>query len=176
VPGAPDQLAENLVEQGFFSFDDLSVIEPDQLAELSGLSIEDCAPIVEYAEKEAERLEKETAAQKAEGRRLARLAAVEEAEAPPPAGDTGETPPEGAADGVAVETAVAGETPGAGVDAANAAVAEADGAADAGDKSEEGAEKSNGQKRHDGPAAGPVVVPGSTAASTSESTETPPAE
>src|SRR5579863_4551286 len=78
VPGAPDQLAENLVEQGFFSFDDLSVIEPDQLSELSGLSIDDCAPIVEYAEKEAERLEKESAAQKAEGRRLARQAPVEE--------------------------------------------------------------------------------------------------
>src|SRR4029077_13104133 len=67
VPGAPDQMAENLVEQGFFSFDDLSVIEPDQLAELSGLSLDDCAPIVEYAEKEAERLEKESAAQKTQG-------------------------------------------------------------------------------------------------------------
>jgi len=90
VPGAPDQLAENLVEQGFFSFDDLSVIEPDQLAELSGLSIEDCAPIVEYAEKEAERLEKESAAQKAEGRRLARMAPVEEARAEEaPAADAG---------------------------------------------------------------------------------------
>ena len=85
VPGAPDQLAENLVEQGFFSFDDLSVIEPDQLAELSGLSIDDCAPIVEYAEKEAERMEKETAAQKAEGRRLARVAPVEVPPAPPAA-------------------------------------------------------------------------------------------
>jgi transcription termination/antitermination protein NusA len=82
VPGAPDQLAENLVEQGFFSFDDLSVIEPDQLAELSGLSLEECAPIVEYAEREAERLEKETAAQKAEGRRAARAAAAGEAAAP----------------------------------------------------------------------------------------------
>src|SRR5262249_46162940 len=66
IPGAPDQLAENLVEQGFFSFDDLSVIEPDQLAELSGLSIEECAPIVEFAEKESERLEREAARQKAE--------------------------------------------------------------------------------------------------------------
>lgn len=77
VPGAPDQLAENLVEQGFFSFDDLSVIEPDQLAELSGLTLEECAPIVEYAEREAERLEKESAQQKAEGRRAARAAAAE---------------------------------------------------------------------------------------------------
>jgi len=94
VPGAPDQLAENLVEQGFFSFDDLSVIEPDQLAELSGLSLDECAPIVEYAEREAERLEKESAAQKAEGLRAARAAAAEEAagatphaEAPAETGD-----------------------------------------------------------------------------------------
>ena len=60
-----------MATEKFVGADDLSVIEPDQLAELSGLSLEDCAPIVEYAEKEAERLEKETAAQKAEGRRLA---------------------------------------------------------------------------------------------------------
>jgi len=76
IPGAPDQLAENLVEQGFFSFDDLSVIEPDQLAELSGLTLEQCAPIVEYAEREAERLERESAQQKAEGLRSARAAAA----------------------------------------------------------------------------------------------------
>lgn len=66
IPGVPNQLAENLVEQGFFSFDDLSVIEPDQLAELSGLSLDDCAPIVEFAERESERLEREAARQKAE--------------------------------------------------------------------------------------------------------------
>jgi N utilization substance protein A len=125
VPGAPDQLAENLVEQGFFSFDDLSVIEPDQLAELSGLSLEDCAPIVEYAEREAERLEKESAAQKAEGRRAARAAAVEppaeaavEAEATvaapdaaPDAEAAGET--DGLADGPVAESADAGTTPAA---------------------------------------------------------------
>mgnify|MGYP003345418092 CR=1 FL=1 len=34
IPGTPQELAENLVEQGFFSFDDLSMIEPDQLEEL----------------------------------------------------------------------------------------------------------------------------------------------
>jgi N utilization substance protein A len=98
IPGAPDQLAENLVEQGFFSFDDLSVIEPDQLAELSGLSLEDCAPIVEYAEREAERLERETALQKAESRARAAAAAAEEA-ASPTAEEEAASPSEAVAEG-----------------------------------------------------------------------------
>jgi N utilization substance protein A len=71
IPGAPENLAEGLVEQGFFSFDDLSVIEPDQLAELSGLTLEECQPIIEYAEAEAERLEKEQATKPAAGRTVA---------------------------------------------------------------------------------------------------------
>ena len=37
VEGIDDDLAEALVSQGFFTFDDLSVIEPDQLIELGGL-------------------------------------------------------------------------------------------------------------------------------------------
>jgi N utilization substance protein A len=59
VPGVTPELAENLVSQGFFTFDDLSVIEPDQLAEMSGLSAEDCDRIVEYADVESARLEVE---------------------------------------------------------------------------------------------------------------------
>jgi N utilization substance protein A len=47
------------VSQGFFTFDDLSVIEPDQLAEIGGLSDEDCDKIVEYADRESQRLEAE---------------------------------------------------------------------------------------------------------------------
>lgn len=53
------ELAENLVAQGFLSFDDLSFIEPDQLAELGGLTEEQCAVIVDHAEQESERLEAE---------------------------------------------------------------------------------------------------------------------
>jgi N utilization substance protein A len=67
IPGAPPEMAENLIEQGFFTFDDLSVIELDQLAELSGLSEDECQGVVDFAEQEAERLEKELAAQKAAG-------------------------------------------------------------------------------------------------------------
>lgn len=99
VPGAPDQLAENLVEQGFFSFDDLSVIEPDQLAELSGLSVDECAPIVEYAEKEAERLEREAARQKSEdGARGGRSSRTEAAPAEEVTAEAAGDEAEGSAD------------------------------------------------------------------------------
>ena len=59
VPSCNAELAENLVAQGFLSFDDLSVIEPDQLAELGGLTEEQCDVIVAFAERESERLEAE---------------------------------------------------------------------------------------------------------------------
>ncbi len=65
IPGVTADLAENLVAQGFLSFDDLSVIEPDQLAELGGLTDEECSVIVEFAEKESERLEAEQRLRKA---------------------------------------------------------------------------------------------------------------
>ncbi|MEX0701279.1 MAG: transcription termination factor NusA [Planctomycetales bacterium] len=59
VPGVSDELAQSLVEQGFFSFDDLSVIEPDQLAELGGLTSEQCEEIVAFADQESARIEQE---------------------------------------------------------------------------------------------------------------------
>ena len=71
LPGAPPELAENLVAQGFFSFDDLSVIEPDQLMELSGLTMEECEPIIEFAERESSRLEREAEVRKSQERMAA---------------------------------------------------------------------------------------------------------
>ena len=59
TPDVTADLAESLVAQGFLSFDDLSVIEPDQLAEMGGLTEEQCDAIVAHAEKESERLELE---------------------------------------------------------------------------------------------------------------------
>ncbi|MEX0715157.1 MAG: transcription termination factor NusA [Planctomycetaceae bacterium] len=59
VPEVSEDLAQNLVEQGFFTFDDLSVIEPDQLAELGGLTPEQCETIVAFADEESARLEQE---------------------------------------------------------------------------------------------------------------------
>lgn len=69
VPEITAELAENLVSQGFFTFDDLSVIEPEQLVEMSGLTAAECDHIVEYADKESARLEAEERFQ-AEQRKL----------------------------------------------------------------------------------------------------------
>jgi len=71
VPHVNEDLAENLVAQGFFSFDDLSVIEPDQLEELSGLTSEQCDEIVEYADEESLKAEQAEIREKEE-RKLAR--------------------------------------------------------------------------------------------------------
>ena len=71
VPHVTEDLAENLVAQGFFNFDDLSVIEPDQLEEISGLTTEQCAEIVDYADEESLKAEQEEI-REAEERKLAR--------------------------------------------------------------------------------------------------------
>jgi len=68
IPEVSEDLAENLVEQGFFTFDDLSVIEPDQLAELGALSEAECTAIIEYADRESLIEEKEEERAKIEAR------------------------------------------------------------------------------------------------------------
>ena len=56
--GLEEELAVNLVEQGFMSYDDLSIIEPDALMEMGSLSEEAVDKIVEQAEARAEEAEK----------------------------------------------------------------------------------------------------------------------
>jgi N utilization substance protein A len=53
IPGVTEDLAQALVEQGYLSFDDLSVIEPDVLMEMSGLASGQVDEIVESAEAKA---------------------------------------------------------------------------------------------------------------------------
>lgn len=86
-----EELAENLVSQGFFSFDDLSVIEPDQLAEIGGLSEADCDAIIAYADEESLKQEKEEERLKSEARAAA---AAERANPKPKPEPELETPPE----------------------------------------------------------------------------------
>lgn len=79
VPNVSEELAEALVSQGFFSFEDLSVIEPDQLQEMSGLSEEQCDEIVDFADSEAEREEKEQDERRKQDRERRQMEAVIEA-------------------------------------------------------------------------------------------------
>lgn len=65
VPHVTPELAEALVSQGFFSFEDLSVIEPDHLSQLGDLTPEQIDEVVLFAEQEAEREEHETDRRKA---------------------------------------------------------------------------------------------------------------
>ncbi len=54
LEGVNEELAQALVEQGYLSYDDLSVIEPDALMEMGGLTAEQVDRIVEQAEQRAE--------------------------------------------------------------------------------------------------------------------------
>ncbi len=54
IEGVDESLAEKLVGEGFLSYDDLSIIEPDALMEMGGLTEEQVESIVEQAEVKAE--------------------------------------------------------------------------------------------------------------------------
>jgi N utilization substance protein A len=78
LEGVSDDLADRLVEEGFLSYDDLSIIEPDALMAMGGLSEEEASIIVEQAEARAEQAEVQAAEarrQKREQERLAEMAA-----------------------------------------------------------------------------------------------------
>jgi N utilization substance protein A len=53
LEGMTEDLAQRLVEQGYLSYDDLSVIEPDALMEMGGLSEEEVDALVEQADERA---------------------------------------------------------------------------------------------------------------------------
>jgi len=81
VEGVEPELAERLVGEGFLSYDDLSVIEPDALMEMGGLTAEQVDRIVEQAEAKAGEAEKAAAEQRRQKREQERLKASEEAAA-----------------------------------------------------------------------------------------------
>ena len=77
LEGMTVDLAERLVEEGFLSYDDLSVIEPDALMAIGELSEEEVDKIVAQAEDKA--MEAEAAAQEARRKKREedRIAAIE---------------------------------------------------------------------------------------------------
>jgi N utilization substance protein A len=102
LTGVSDELAGKLVEEGFLSYDDLSIIEPDELMEMGGLTEEQAAVIVEQAEGRAEEAEAQAAEarrQKREQDRIAEATADADRQASAEAAARGETyvPPEEAA-------------------------------------------------------------------------------
>ncbi len=81
LEGLEAELAEKLVGEGFLSYDDLSVIEPDALMEMGSLSAEQVQVIVGQAEAKAEEAEKATAEQRRKRREEEGAAAAAAAEA-----------------------------------------------------------------------------------------------
>jgi N utilization substance protein A len=61
LEGVSEELAQRLVEQGYLSYDDLSVIEPDAFMEMGGLTAEQVDSIVEQAEEKATQAEEAAA-------------------------------------------------------------------------------------------------------------------
>ena len=61
IEGLDESVAERLVGEGFLSYDDLSVIEPDDLMEIGGLSPETVDAIVAEAERRAQLAEEAAA-------------------------------------------------------------------------------------------------------------------
>jgi N utilization substance protein A len=81
LEGVDESLAEKLVGEGFLSYDDLSVIEPDALMEMGGLTEEQALHITEQAEQRALEAEAAAAAERRRQKELERIeAATREAE------------------------------------------------------------------------------------------------
>ncbi len=128
IEGVTAELAEVLVGEGFLSYDDLSVIEPDDLMEMGGLTAEVVDQIVEQAESRAEEAEQAAIAARKRQREEERIAkATEEAEAL-------EKAKEEAAEKAAAEAE--GEAPAEGSTEESAEAESADSADEAGSTSE----------------------------------------
>lgn len=108
LDGLEMHVAEKLVEEGFLSYDDLSIIEPDDLMTMGELTAEQVDAIVEQAEARAEEAEAAATAarrQKREQDKLAELQAAAEVAAAAAAGPVAE-------DAGAVEEGTSDETTG----------------------------------------------------------------
>ena len=78
IEGVTAEIAQSLVEQGYLSYDDLSVIEPDALMEMGGLTAEEVDRIVEQAELRAAEAEEAAAEEKKHRRDRERVPSADE--------------------------------------------------------------------------------------------------
>ena len=76
IDGVSEELSERLVGEGFLTYDDLSVIEPDQLMTMGNLTAEQVDHIVAQAEVRAEEAEKAAAEERRRQREQERLEAA----------------------------------------------------------------------------------------------------
>ena len=129
LDGLEVEVAERLVEEGFLSYDDLSIIEPDALMEMSGLTEEQVDVIVNQAEARAEVAEAEANAARKLKREQDRLAVIEANKAEAAAKAAAEAGETEASEIEAAETEAAETGAGAGEEEA-APVAEAEPAAE----------------------------------------------
>jgi N utilization substance protein A len=73
IDGVDPSLAERLVGEGFLTYEELSVIEPDQLMAMGGLTEEQVQHIVDQAEAKADEAEAEAAAERRRQREQERI-------------------------------------------------------------------------------------------------------
>jgi N utilization substance protein A len=66
IPEVTPEQVEAFIEEGFLSYDDLTFLEPAELAELAGITEEQAEDMIAFAEEAAERVEEENQARKAE--------------------------------------------------------------------------------------------------------------
>lgn len=78
LEGMQVEVAERLVEEGFLSYDDLSIIEPDALMEMGGMTEEQVDVIVTQAEARAEEAEAQALEARKAKREQDRLDKIEE--------------------------------------------------------------------------------------------------
>jgi transcription termination/antitermination protein NusA len=83
IPGITNELVEAFITDGFMSFVDITFIEPTDLAEMGGVTVEEAEAMIQYAEEAAERIEREPPPEPA-----VETEAVQEGEEAPPAGET----------------------------------------------------------------------------------------
>ena len=132
IDGVNEELAQSLVEQGYLSYDDLSVIEPDAFMEMGGLSAEQVEHIVDQAEFKAEEAEKAASVER--HRRKAEELVQQQKAAENEAGDSESgDKPESATEEATAEAAPAEETASEQNEAADAKPADGEAPSEAGE-------------------------------------------
>jgi N utilization substance protein A len=85
IPGVTEEQVEAFIEEGFLSYDDLTFLEPAQMAEFTGLTEDQAEELIAFAEEAAEQVEEEVRASRA-AEAEARAAGQLPAPAPRPSG------------------------------------------------------------------------------------------